>query len=70
MGGSKIKLDKELYERLKKAADVGGYSSVDEFVVHVLEKELAQIDDGASDSTPVTAATKSSDSRIDWTMCA
>jgi hypothetical protein len=49
MGGSKIKLDKELYTRLKKAAEVGGYSSVDEFVVHVLEKELAQIDDGASD---------------------
>jgi hypothetical protein len=49
MGGSKIKLDKDLFERLKKAAEVGGYSSVDEFVVHVLEKELAQIDDGASD---------------------
>jgi hypothetical protein len=49
MGGSKIKLDKELFDRLKKAADLGGYSSVDEFVVHVLEKELAQIDDGASD---------------------
>jgi len=49
MGGSKIKLDKDLLERLKKAAELGGYSSVDEFVVHVLEKELAQIDDGASD---------------------
>jgi Arc/MetJ-type ribon-helix-helix transcriptional regulator len=49
MGGSKVKLDKELYERIKKAAELGGYSSVDEFVVHVLEKELAQIDDGASD---------------------
>ena len=49
MGGSKIKLDKDLFERIKKAAELGGYSSVDEFVVHVLEKELAQIDDGASD---------------------
>lgn len=49
MGGSKIKLDKDLFERLKKSAELGGYSSVDEFVVHVLEKELAQIDDGASD---------------------
>jgi hypothetical protein len=49
MGGSKIKLDKELFERVKKAAELGGYSSVDEFVIHVLEKELAQIDDGASD---------------------
>lgn len=49
MGGSKIKLDKELFERVKKAAELGGYSSVDEFAIHVLEKELAQIDDGASD---------------------
>jgi len=49
MGGPKIKLDKELYGRAKKAAELGGYSSVDEFVLHVLEKELAQIDDGASD---------------------
>lgn len=49
MGAPKIKLDKELYDRLKKASELGGYSSVDEFIVHVLEKELAQIDDGASD---------------------
>jgi hypothetical protein len=49
IGGPKIKVDKELYERLKKAAELAGYSSVDEFIVHVLEKELAQIDDGASD---------------------
>jgi predicted CopG family antitoxin len=49
IGGPKIKVDKDLYERLKKAAKLAGYSSVDEFIVHVLEKELAQIDDGASD---------------------
>lgn len=49
IGGPKIKVDKALYERLKKAAELAGYSSVDEFIVHVLEKELAQIDDGASD---------------------
>ena len=33
----KIKLDRALYEKLKKAAEVKGYSSVDEFIVHVLE---------------------------------
>ncbi len=49
MGGPKIKLDRDLYERTKKAAELAGYSSVDEFVIHVLEKELAGIDDGASD---------------------
>ena len=48
-GGSKLKLDKDLLDRLQKAADLAGYSSVNEFVVHVLEKELSQIEDGATD---------------------
>ena len=47
-GGSKIKIDKDLLERLQKAAELAGYSSVDEFVVHVLEKELSRIDDGGA----------------------
>jgi hypothetical protein len=47
-GGSKIKLDKDLMERVKKAAELAGYSSVDEFVVHVLEKELSRIDEGGA----------------------
>lgn len=47
-GGSKIKLDKDLMERVKKAAELAGYSSVDEFVVHVLEKELSRVDEGGA----------------------
>ena len=49
LGGPKIKLDKDLFERLKKASEIAGYSSVDEFVVHILEKELAGLDDSATD---------------------
>lgn len=49
-GGSKIKLEKELMDRVKKAAELAGYSSVEEFVGHVLEKELSRIDDGGSSS--------------------
>jgi predicted CopG family antitoxin len=45
MFGPKIKIDKELFEKLKKAAEKSGYSSVDEFIVHVLEKEMAKLDD-------------------------
>ena len=45
-GGNKLKLDKDLMDRLEKAAELAGYSSVSEFVVHVLEKELSQIDEG------------------------
>lgn len=44
-----IKLDKALFARVKRCADAAGYSSPEEFVVHVIEKELAQIEDGASD---------------------
>jgi len=48
-GGNKIKLDDALMERLKRAAQVGGYASVDEFVVHILERELEKLDDSGSD---------------------
>jgi len=33
-----IKLDRQLYEKACKAAEVAGYSSVDEFVAHLLEE--------------------------------
>ncbi|MFQ5640326.1 MAG: hypothetical protein ACE5IR_20285 [bacterium] len=46
---AKIKLENELYDRIKKFADIAGYSSVEEFVTHVLEKELSQIDDSDSE---------------------
>jgi len=48
-GKHSIKLDRALLERLKEAAERAGYSSVDEFVVHVLEKELARGGGGDSD---------------------
>ena len=44
-----IKLDRALFERVKRCAEAGGYSSPEEFVAHVVEKELAQIEEGASD---------------------
>ena len=39
MFGPKVKLSKDLYDRLKHIAELAGYSSVDEFIIHVLEKE-------------------------------
>ena len=41
---AKIKVDSNLYDRLKKVTEVAGYSSVEEFVVHMIEKELEQIE--------------------------
>ena len=44
-----IKIDKELHARLTKVADVAGYATVDEFVAHVLEKEMIHFEDSKND---------------------
>lgn len=48
-GGNKIKLDPDLIDRIKRVSEVAGYASHEEFIVHVLEKELAQFEDASSD---------------------
>ena len=40
----KIKIEKELYARLRDVAEKAGYSSVEEFVAHVLEKAASLSD--------------------------
>ena len=40
-----IRLDKELYKKLQEKSGEAGYSSVDEFIVHVLESAVAGGDD-------------------------
>lgn len=45
----KIKLDKALMARVKRYSDLAGYSSVDEFVTHVIEKELAKSEGSESE---------------------
>jgi hypothetical protein len=49
-GGNKIKLEPALIERVKKIAEVAGYASHEEFIVHIIEKELAQFEGDASDA--------------------
>jgi hypothetical protein len=44
-----IKLKKSLWAKVKKVAAAGGYSSLDEFVEHVLEREIAKLEDAQSD---------------------
>ncbi len=46
---AKIKLDANLYERVKKVAEVAGYTSPEEFIVHIIEKELSQLESAESD---------------------
>ena len=38
-----------LLARVKRYADLAGYSSVDEFVTHIIEKELGQLEGSDSE---------------------
>jgi len=44
-----IKLNAALWAKVKKCSAAGGYSSPEEFVEHILERELAKIETSASD---------------------
>ena len=46
---AKIKVDAGLLERLKRAAAGAGYSSVEELVTHLIEKELVRLENDADD---------------------
>lgn len=48
-GGTRIKLDTALMARARRYAELAGYSSVEEFVTHVLEKEMKHLDDARSE---------------------
>ena len=49
MFGPSIKLDKEVYDRVKRCASAAGYSSPNEFIQHVLERELEKLEGAQSD---------------------
>ncbi len=49
-GSNRVKIDKDLMAKLRRYAAIAGYSSVDEFVQHALEKELAQLEDADSEA--------------------
>ncbi|MEE9471796.1 MAG: hypothetical protein V3W32_08740 [Gemmatimonadota bacterium] len=49
MFGSKVKLDRDLLARVRRYSDIAGYSSVEEFITHALEKELAQLEEADSE---------------------
>ena len=49
MFGPTIKLKKDLWAKVKKCSEAGGYSSPEEFVEHVIEKEIAKLEEADSD---------------------
>lgn len=44
-----IKLKKNLWDKVKRFAEKEGYSSPQEFVEHVLEREVAKLEEAESD---------------------
>lgn len=46
---AKIKIESSLYDRVKKMAEQAGYASPDEFIEHMIEKELAVLEAADSD---------------------
>ncbi|HUT55191.1 MAG TPA: hypothetical protein VM658_17510 [bacterium] len=45
----KVKIGKDLFAKVEKFAKLAGYSSVDEFVAHALEKEVSQLEGSDSE---------------------
>ena len=46
---AKVKIDNDLFEKVKKYSEIAGYSSVEEFIHHALEKEVAQLDEAGDE---------------------
>jgi metal-responsive CopG/Arc/MetJ family transcriptional regulator len=49
MFGTKVRVEKSLYKKIQKYSDIAGYSSVEEFVHHALEKEIEQFEGADSE---------------------
>lgn len=49
MGKAKVKIEKNLFDKVKKFAEMSGYTSPEEFITHLLEKELAKIEEADSE---------------------
>jgi hypothetical protein len=48
-GRRKIAIEAELWERIERCAEAAGYATPEEFVLHVLERELAPLAETRSD---------------------
>jgi hypothetical protein len=53
MFGPRIRISADLMERLKQCAETAGYSSAEEFAIHVLEKAVADVTEAGADESAV-----------------
>jgi hypothetical protein len=49
-GGPKLKLDKDVLEKATRYASEKGYSSVEEFITHLIEKEISGDESGEDEA--------------------
>jgi hypothetical protein len=42
-GSHKVKIEGDLLAKVKQCSEAGGYPSIDEFVLHAIEKEVNKI---------------------------
>ncbi len=48
-GSRKIKIERDLWRKIETYAAIAGYASPEEFVTHALEKEVAYLEESASE---------------------
>ena len=48
MFGNRIKIDDDLLDRARQCANREGYSSIEEFIAHLLEKEIERLNQSDS----------------------
>ncbi|MFO7607926.1 MAG: hypothetical protein R6X35_01830 [Candidatus Krumholzibacteriia bacterium] len=51
--GGRLKLDKDLLAKVRKYAALAGYATAEEFVQHVLEREIAKFEEGGADEDEI-----------------
>ena len=49
MFGAKVRIDKVLLAKATRYAEIAGYSTVEEFINHTLEKEIAKLEGADSE---------------------
>ena len=47
--GSRVKIDRTLLDRANRHATAAGYATVEEFIEHAVEKEMARLEGGDSE---------------------
>ncbi len=48
-GSNRVKLDPELLARARRCASTAGYASVDDFVAHIVERAVRELEDAGDE---------------------